>query len=289
MKVRYWILLSAVVALFLAGPASAQLIENLVMGDTDSDSWTIETNIQEGVEIYTDRDATLTYLPEAYQGLDWIKTSNDSADWRGGNPIATFDVTADATVFVATDDRVDPPPCLVDWTDTGDFIQNSEDGDLEYSILSRDFTAGSTVEMCQYEEDAGFYTIMVASAGPPPPPPITITGPGHRLLVDAALDLAVDPGDIEPTAYQWSKDGAELGGETGATFSIGSVVEGDTGDYSCLVTYEEEGGDAAYAEVEPHYYVWVTVAGLPLAGGLGLGLLVGACALAGAVSIRRKR
>jgi len=36
-------------------------------------------------------------------------------------------------------------------------------------------------------------------------------------------------------------------------------------------------------------YVWVTEAGLPLAGGLGLGLIAGACALAGVVSIRRKK
>jgi hypothetical protein len=129
---------------------------------------------------------------------------------------------------------------------------------------------------------------MLAEAEPPPPP-ISITGSGHRLLVGQDIDLAVDAGDIEPTAYQWSKNGAELGGETGAALSILSVTTDDTGDYSCLVTYEEEGGDAAYAEAEPHYYVWVTESALPLAGGLGLGLLAGACALAGAVSIRRKK
>ena len=124
---------------------------------------------------------------------------------------------------------------------------------------------------------------------PPPPPPISISGSGHRLLVGQDIDLAVDPGDIEPTAYQWSKDGEELGSETESTLAILSVTTDDTGDYSCLVTYDDGGGDAAYAEAEPSYYVWVTETALPLAGGLGLGLLAGACALAGVVSIRRKK
>jgi hypothetical protein len=77
------------------------------------------------------------------------------------------------------------------------------------------------------------------------PPLISISGPGHRLLVGAPLDLTLDRGDILPTGYQWPKDGVELGGETGATFSIGSIVEADKGDYSCLVTYDNAGRDAA--------------------------------------------
>jgi hypothetical protein len=123
---------------------------------------------------------------------------------------------------------------------------------------------------------------------PPPPPPVRIEGPGHKLLVGAELVLVMNPGDIDPTGWEWWRNGEDLG-ETSDTFSIGSVTTDDTGSYSCVITYDDGGGDAAYAEVEPSYYVWVTEAGLPLAGGLGLGLIAGACALAGVVAIRRKK
>ena len=115
-----------------------------------------------------DRGTTLEALPEAYLGMDWISTGNDSADYRGGNPIATFDVNEDTTVFIAVDTRVDPASCLLDWTETGDDLINSGDGaGTPYAILSRAFTAGSTIEMCQYEVDAGMYVIM---GGSPPEP-----------------------------------------------------------------------------------------------------------------------
>jgi hypothetical protein len=125
----------------------------------------------------------------------------------------------------------------------------------------------------------------------PPPPTGTISG-DHKPLVDGDVTLTAvlfNMLDEDPT-YQWAKDGEDLEGETGGTLELLSVTLDDTGEYTCLVTYvEEEGGDAAYAELELSTYVWVTEAGLPLAGGLGLGLLAGACALAGVVSIRRKK
>jgi hypothetical protein len=187
---------------------------------------------------------------------------------------------------------------LADEADSGCdwFFMLSSDGDASDDFHTGVWDTPTTTATAEglwgmrLSEGAEWYLALVGCPDvEPPPPPISITGPGHRLLVDAALDLAVDAGDIEPTAYQWAKDGEDLGGETGAALSILSATTDDTGDYSCLVTYDDGGGDAAYAEAEPHYYVWVTEAGLPLAGGLGLGLLAGACALAGAVSIRRKK
>jgi hypothetical protein len=121
----------------------------------------VETNLQEGMELYVDRDYTLTTLPEAYRGLDWIKTANDSADWMGEDPIATFVITRDSTVFVAYDNRVEPPPILKGWKKTGDSIEVDCYEMVWFDILCKDFKAGSTVKMGQYEEDAGIYTIMV--------------------------------------------------------------------------------------------------------------------------------
>ena len=91
--------------------------------------------------------------------------------------------------------------------------------------------------------------------------------------------------DAAPS-YAWSKDGADLGVSL-ATLNVGSVVEEDAGTY----TVEAEGtveGDPATAE-EGHQVVVYEVGEAPLAGGLGLGLMAGACALAGAVAIRRKK
>jgi hypothetical protein len=109
---------------------------------------------------------------------------------------------------------------------------------------------------------------------------------------DVTLTTVLDPlTDIDPSSYQWYKDGEALEGETGTELALIGVTVDDSGEYSVVVDDGEGGGDAAYAlfESRGHTVMVFPVGGAPLAGGLGLGLLVGACALAGVVSIRRKK
>jgi len=108
-----------------------------------------------------------------------------------------------------------------------------------------------------------------------------ITGPHNADPGDSVVLTAVAEGFDEGTeTYLWND------ASTAATLDLGVVDAGDTGVYTCTVG-GDAGGEAA-DPVEASFTLWVGVA-TPLAGGLGLGLLVGACALAGAVSIRRKK
>ena len=87
---------------------------------------------------------------------------------------------------------------------------------------------------------------------------------------------------------QWFKDGEEIPDETGEELVLLDVTTDDSGLYSIVLTTEDGG---AYAEFESdgHILVVFPLGEMPLAGGLGLGLIAGACALAGAVTIRRKK
>jgi len=110
----------------------------------------------------------------------------------------------------------------------------------------------------------------------------SITGPHNVDPGDAVVLEVVTEGLDEGTeTYLWDDD------STAATRDLGVVDGGDTGVYTCEVSGDVD-GEALEEPLEASFTLWVGVA-TPLAGGLGLGLLAGACALAGAVSIRRKK
>lgn len=85
--------------------------------------------------------------------------------------------------------------------------------------------------------------------------------------------------------YQWSKAGVgNLPGETGPSMTIDPVAESDQGYYQVEVWVGA--GDHI---LSPLRFVDVVPVGtIPVTGSLGLGALIGACALAGAAAVRRK-
>jgi hypothetical protein len=147
----------------------------------------------------------------------------------------------------------------------------------------------------RYYDEAADQDLIDGSMGPPPPPPpgVTITSDGGSgVTIGDDVTLGRELTNIEGDVTQvWLKGDVEIEGETGAELVLLDVQLDDSGVYTVVVTYTpvEEGGDAAYDEVSDDFLLWVMTAEAPLAGGLGLGLLAGACALAGAVSIRRKK
>jgi hypothetical protein len=113
---------------------------------------------------------------------------------------------------------------------------------------------------------------------------VSISGPhildiGDPLVLEAAAE-----GFDEVTAWEWWKDGGILA-ETSDTLTVASATADDSGTYTA-VAIGTVGGEPV--ESEASFLVMVGYA-TPLAGGLGLGLMAGACALAGAVAIRRKK
>jgi len=133
-----------------------------------------------------------------------------------------------------------------------------------------------------YDEAADQDLIDGSMAAPAPSISASITGP-HNVDVGAevVLEVVTEGFDEGTETYLWNDD------STAATLDLGVVDGGDTGVYTCEVGGDVD-GEALEEPIEASFTLWVGVA-TPLAGGLGVALLAGACALAGAVSIRRKK
>ena len=139
----------------------------------------------------------------------------------------------------------------------------------------------------------GILDIFEAGFAPPPPTygVAIVSSEGSGVTVGSDVTFGIELTDIETAdAVQWSYEGEDLQGETGESLVLLDVQLEDSGTYGVTVTFTPVGGgDAAYDEVSDDILLWVLSAEAPLAGGLGLGLLAGACALAGVVAIRRKK
>jgi len=278
--------LLAVVMVLAAGTAWGQIITDLEqIVELDAYGYpmlfTVEENLQEGDEVYHDRDYTITDLSPELAGLEWIKTYMNAGDLREGD-LASFTVAANATLYLVYDQRGDPGDCYADW-DVTEFLFDDTDDDADWepgSILSREFSAGETFSMCQNEGGSMYIIIAEAAAGPAAS--AAITGPHNVDPGDSVVLEVVTEGFDEGTeTYLWDDD------STAATRDLGVVDAGDTGVYTCEVSGDVD-GEALEEPIEASFTLWVGVA-TPLAGGLGLGLLAGACVLAGAVSIGRKK
>jgi len=75
-------------------------------------------------------------------------------------------------------------------------------------------------------------TVTVGEA----PPTITTQPLAQTLIVGDTLNLSVVADGTPPFTYQWAKDLTDIPGAIGDTFTIPSVVLGDSGEYDCLVT-----------------------------------------------------
>ncbi len=87
------------------------------------------------------------------------------------------------------------------------------------------------------------------------------------------------------TQTQWSKDGSELSGENALTLTFPAVTLEDAGSYQLTIADESKGLFTS----SPFVLNVIPEGGVPVAGGLGLGILASICALGGATVIRRKR
>jgi hypothetical protein len=120
------------------------------------------------------------------------------------------------------------------------------------------------------------------------PPPVAekviIIGAG-TYEEGTALELKAVAVNCEALDYAWLKDGAPIAAATGSSLSIPVLALADAGTYACNINI----ADKALIESLPVTVVVAPAGSLPIAGGLGLALLAGACALGGVGSIRRRK
>lgn len=115
--------------------------------------------------------------------------------------------------------------------------------------------------------DIGAVETFVAS------PPAVLASPASRtVLAGTTVTFEVSVGGTAPFTYQWTRNDAAIAGATGASFTIASPQEADSGDYAVVVSndFGVVTSDVAVLTVEPLLAPTITVQ--PASRTVGLGL-----------------
>ena len=140
-----------------------------------------------------------------------------------------------------------------------------------------------------YYKSQGPAVTIAAQLDPAQTPPnlAFITG-GGKYEVGATVNLRVAFVGMDGVGatYQWFKNGAPVADATGSSLVFAPVTLADAGSYSCELNIPDK---ATVFLTDPTSLTVLPEGSLPVAGGMGLALLAGACALAGAVGIRRRK
>lgn len=191
---------------------------------------------------------------------------------------------------------VDPPPS----TNPDDYTRLTvlaPDGDLDNDGFSNraeyDFFVGELGGTVA-EYVAAVTDPEIAPSGVLPNPRVTLSGGSGRYNLDTTLTLVATPTHLDNVAsYQWTLNDAALPDGEGATYTILAGQEWDSGTYKVEVTWffpdtPEPGEDYEVSRSATTNLLFGDF-GLPTTSLLGLTLFAGACALAGALSLRRRK
>src|SRR5258708_2847839 len=100
-------------------PGPVVLSNMTVFDTTNSSKWFLKTNLQVGNTQYGDRTYTFVNIPSFLLGTSWIETAIGSKSFTA-NPLVTFNINQQATVYVAFDTRLTVPSWIDGiWTNTG--------------------------------------------------------------------------------------------------------------------------------------------------------------------------
>jgi hypothetical protein len=132
-----------------------------VADSTNAADWSIQSNLHVGSVQYGDRTYTLTAVPSALNGAQWIRTANDSKA-ATANPLVTFTISKSATVAVAVDTRIGRRSWMdSSWTDTGTSLKNNEGTPRTFEVFTRTFPAGQIALGPNGSTGSSMYTVAV--------------------------------------------------------------------------------------------------------------------------------
>ncbi|WP_347158079.1 CBM35 domain-containing protein [Pontibacter chitinilyticus] len=98
--------------------------------------------LKAGIKVFTDRDYTVTSVPDYLQGASFIQTANNDKSASDTDFLTMF-LKKDAIVYVAYDPRgKELPNWLQDWTKTGDVIHTTDPGSSYYEVYSKSLGYG---------------------------------------------------------------------------------------------------------------------------------------------------
>ncbi len=125
------------------------LISSLLVHDTkNGGNWSIQQNLNVGSRIYGDRDFTVSALPQALSGAEYVCSACDSKTFTGD--LAELTAAADLTVYVLADKRLADtqgitPAWLSGWTELGETAASSN-GE-SFRIYTRELSAGQSLTL----------------------------------------------------------------------------------------------------------------------------------------------
>lgn len=148
--------------------------------------------------------------------------------------------------------------------------------------------ASNRKEYSYYKSQGPAVTIAAQLDPNQTPPTLAFITGGGKYEVGATVNLRVAFVGMDGVGatYQWFKNGAPVADATGSSLVFAPVELTDAGTYSCEVNIPDK---ATVFLTDPTVLTVLPEGSLPVAGGMGLALLAGACALAGAVGIRRRK
>ena len=100
-------------------------------------------------------------------------------------------------------------------------------------------------------------------------PTITAQPVGRTLLVGSNFTLTVTTTGTAPLAYQWRKDGADLPGESAASYAVTGAQTNDTGAYTVVITNVAGSRTSAVAVVNVGYAPVIVQQPQPFTNNLG--------------------
>jgi hypothetical protein len=158
-------------------------VSNLAVQDSaNASSWSIQSNLQVGNKQYGDQSTTLTSVPSLLAGSTWIRTAAGS-NVSAKNPIATFAVNQEATVYVGFDtSEISSLPSWVDstWTKTSLTMTNS--ASKSFTFYYKTYLAGQVSLGPVGTSTYNMYTVAIVPGG--------VAGPAVQLSNLTVLDTA---------------------------------------------------------------------------------------------------
>ncbi len=149
-------------AQLVVGTTTGLTITGLTVADSaNAADWSVQSNLHVGSVQYGDRTYTITAVPSALTGQQWIRTANDSKA-ATANPLVRFTINRSATVAVAVDTRIGRRPWMDStWTDTGTSLRNNESTPRTFEVFTKTFAAGTVALGPNGSTGSSNYVIVV--------------------------------------------------------------------------------------------------------------------------------
>ena len=215
---KEWFKLSAVMMFccwMQTASADTRLIKNLDLWDVwtynyNASHWIEQGNLQKGMSMYGEINRTITSLPQYVTGADWIQTAYGSKAFSG-KVIATFQLTANADVFIAHNRKIFAKPSwLKAFVKAEGSIQN-EAGEV-FDLYKKTYRKNDSVQLGANggSSDQAMYIVIVK-----PTVKATYKMPEGKLFDVATFGAVGDNKTINTVSIQKAIDacGAAGGGK----------------------------------------------------------------------------